>query len=79
MLSSIFKKKVLTVFCINQGTPNCDIDLCYIYSWYREIHRKDAEDLLLNRSEDGDYIQPDGAFLVRPTESSPGDFTVSVK
>jgi growth factor receptor-binding protein 2 len=41
-------------------------------SWYYgRITRADAEKLLLNKHE--------GAFLIRISESSPGDFSLSVK
>lgn len=42
------------------------------YSWYYgRITRADAERLLMNKHE--------GAFLIRISESSPGDFSLSVK
>jgi len=42
------------------------------FSWYYgRITRADAEKLLLNKHE--------GAFLIRVSESSPGDFSLSVK
>jgi growth factor receptor-binding protein 2 len=42
------------------------------HSWYYgRITRADAEKLLLNKHE--------GAFLIRISESSPGDFSLSVK
>lgn len=44
----------------------------YLYSWYYgRITRADAEKLLGNKHE--------GSFLVRVSESSPGDFSLSVK
>lgn len=48
-------------------------DYCLIiFSWYYgRITRADAERLLLNKHE--------GAFLIRISESSPGDFSLSVK
>jgi len=46
--------------------------LFYFYSWYYgRITRADAEKLLGNKHE--------GAFVVRVSESSPGDFSLSVK
>lgn len=39
--------------------------------YYGRITRADAEKLLLNKHE--------GAFLIRISESSPGDFSLSVK
>jgi len=47
--------------------------LCLVhYSWYYgRITRADAERLLMNKHE--------GAFLIRISESSPGDFSLSVK
>jgi SH2 domain len=46
--------------------------MCYINSWYYgRITRADAEKLLSNKHE--------GAFLIRISESSPGDFSLSVK
>lgn len=42
------------------------------FSWYYgRITRADAEKLLSNKHE--------GAFLIRISESSPGDFSLSVK
>ena len=47
--------------------------------WFvNKISRSDAEDCLLEKSQ-GDFSQKDGAFIVRPSESSPGDFSLSVK
>lgn len=43
-----------------------------LFSWYYgRITRADAERLLMNKHE--------GAFLIRISESSPGDFSLSVK
>lgn len=39
--------------------------------YYGRITRADAEKLLMNKHE--------GAFLIRVSESSPGDFSLSVK
>lgn len=45
---------------------------CFVRSWYYgRITRADAEKLLCNKH--------DGAFLIRISESSPGDFSLSVK
>ncbi|XP_022080388.1 protein enhancer of sevenless 2B-like isoform X1 [Acanthaster planci] len=40
--------------------------------FYRGLSRAKAEEILLDK-------EPDGAFLVRESESSPGDFSLSVK
>lgn len=46
--------------------------LLLYFSWYYgRITRADAEKLLSNKHE--------GAFLIRISESSPGDFSLSVK
>lgn len=51
-----------------------------LFRWYvPKISRQEAEAMLLEKTERGDYLQQDGAFLVRPSESSPGDFSLSVK
>lgn len=42
------------------------------------MSRKDSEEALLKKSGQA-FLQPDGAFLVRLSESSPGDFSLSVK
>ena len=42
------------------------------------MKRSDAEKLLLAKSGN-DFIQPEGAFLVRGCESQPGEFSISVK
>jgi len=49
------------------------------FRWFcGSISRVEAEKILLER--DAPRIQqPDGAFLVRMCESSPGDFSLSVK
>jgi len=49
------------------------------HPWYVKTTRADAETLLLEKNESTQYVQGDGAFLVRPSESSPGDFSLSVK
>ena len=47
--------------------------------WYvAKISREESEKKLLVKSG-GNHMQPDGAFLVRPSETSPGDFSISVK
>lgn len=46
------------------------LNVCF--SWYYgRITRADAQNLLMNKHE--------GAFLIRVSESSPGDFSLSVK
>lgn len=51
------------------------------HPWFipKKITRAQAEKLLLDKDENDQYIQPDGAFLVRHSESSPGEFSISVK
>ena len=51
------------------------------FRWFipKKITRAQAEKLLLDKDENDQYIQPDGAFLVRHSESSPGEFSISVK
>jgi len=49
-------------------------------SWYiSRINRQDAENMLLEKNAQGQFVQRDGAFLVRPSESTPGEFSLSVK
>lgn len=58
-----FKIKLLIIYIDN---------IFLIFSWYYgRITRADAEKLLLNKHE--------GGFLIRISESSPGDFSLSVK
>ena len=53
-------------------------DFCF--SWYHgSISRIEAQDRLLQVNSSGQYLQTDGAFLVRASETSPGDFSLSVK
>ncbi|CAF2355388.1 unnamed protein product [Rotaria sp. Silwood2] len=48
--------------------------------YYGKIARAEAEKILLQKDVNARRIsQPDGAFLVRMCESSPGDFSLSVK
>lgn len=48
-------------------------------SWYKgKIKRVTAEEMLL-KLRGSAPLQPDGAFLVRCSESAPGDFSLSVK
>lgn len=50
------------------------------HPWYvTKISRVEAEATLLEKNERNEYAQRDGAFLVRPSESSPGEFSLSVK
>ncbi|CAH1794711.1 unnamed protein product [Owenia fusiformis] len=50
------------------------------HPWYLgKISRNEAERLLLEHNASQALTQPDGAFLVRPSESTPGDFSLSVK
>jgi len=54
--------------------------VCVCSRWYISgITRGEGEELLLQRDNSGKYKQKDGAFLVRPSESAPGDFSLSVK
>ena len=43
------------------------------------ISRLQAEEMLLEKNDRGEYLQKDGAFLVRNSENFPGEFSVSVK
>jgi len=48
--------------------------------FYGSMTRVEAEKILLQKDPNTQrYQQPDGAFLVRMCESSPGDFSLSVK
>lgn len=53
------------------------------HPWFMQhAKRATAEEMLLKKSKEGpegEYIHEDGAFLVRPSESSPPDFSLSVK
>uniref|UniRef100_A0A673N0F6 Osteoclast-stimulating factor 1 n=1 Tax=Sinocyclocheilus rhinocerous TaxID=307959 RepID=A0A673N0F6_9TELE len=56
----------------------CDIYVCFVfgfqifYSWYKENARRgSAEEILMSREV--------GAFLIRGSQSSPGDFSISVR
>jgi len=49
------------------------------YWFIGKINRADSERLLLQKGPNDKYIHRDGAFLVRPSETSPGDFSLSVK
>lgn len=51
------------------------------FSWFHgTITRADAEQILLLKDGNSQrHVQPDGAFLVRMCESSPGEFSLSVK
>jgi hypothetical protein len=53
--------------------------LFHVLSWFcGKMRRNEAEELLLQKVN-GQYVHPDGAFLVRHSESAPGDFSMSVK
>ncbi|PAA85250.1 hypothetical protein BOX15_Mlig026988g1 [Macrostomum lignano] len=50
------------------------------HSWYvPNCSRTKAEEILLRRDARGGYVQPDGAFLVRTSETTAPDFSLSVK
>ncbi|KAL7668692.1 hypothetical protein ACOME3_009383 [Neoechinorhynchus agilis] len=50
------------------------------HPWFAgKTSRSQAERILLAQWSDGTFKQPDGAFLVRYCESSPGDISISVK
>jgi len=57
------------------------VDLVCNFSWfYGSMSRAEAERILLQKDPKTQrYQQIDGAFLVRMCESSPGDFSLSVK
>lgn len=51
-----------------------------LHPWFiSRISRSEGEQMLLEKTDCGQYVQKDGAFLVRPSESSPGDFSLTVK
>ncbi|XP_052264885.1 growth factor receptor-bound protein 2-like isoform X3 [Dreissena polymorpha] len=59
--------------------PNNYIDM-KPHDWFvGRMKRNDAEAMLLQKSANGQFLHPDGAFLVRHSESAPGDFSMSVK
>jgi len=43
------------------------------------ITRVQAEEMLLERNDRGEFVQRDGSFLVRNSENYPGEFSISVK
>lgn len=59
--------------------PRTYIDMLPFPWFYGKISRSDSERLLLTERTDGKPVQADGAFLVRYSESSPGDLSISVK
>nr|ALG64481.1 growth factor receptor-bound protein 2 [Meretrix meretrix] len=58
--------------------PNNYIEMKPHEWFYGSLKRHEAEDKLLEKVN-GQYIHPDGAFLVRRSESVPTDFSMSVK
>lgn len=51
----------------------------FFLSWFfGKISRIEAEERLLEKVN-GQHVHPDGAFIVRHSESAPGDFSMSVK
>ena len=51
------------------------------HRWYRgSISRNDTENLLLKRlPSNGRYLYDDGMFLIRDSQTTPGELSVSVK
>lgn len=50
------------------------------HSWFvNRIGRGEAENMLMEKNNSGTYLHKDGAFLIRPSESNPGEFSLSVK
>ncbi|KAJ8319481.1 hypothetical protein KUTeg_004572 [Tegillarca granosa] len=50
------------------------------HPWFvGKMRREDAVKKLLAKRPDDSHIHPDGTFLVRNSESSPGEFSISVK
>ncbi|XP_021359197.1 protein enhancer of sevenless 2B-like [Mizuhopecten yessoensis] len=48
--------------------------------WYLgDVRRLQAEEMLTAKDGNGAYLHPDGAFLVRNSESQQGEFSLSVK
>lgn len=52
---------------------------CFSRWFAGKIPRLEAERRLLEKDARGNYIHPDGAFLLRNSESAPGEFSISVK
>ena len=48
------------------------------HSFLKYVKRAEAENLLLEKNG-SEYKQTEAAFLIRPSESTPGDFQISVK
>ena len=72
LLRSLFMLQFLTnLICISGLIPSNYIEMKAHNWYYGRITRADAEKLLANKHE--------GAFVVRVSESSPGDFSLSVK
>ena len=54
--------------------------LLFDFRWFvGRISRQQAEDLLLEKNDSNQFMQRDGAFLVRNSENFPGEFSISVK
>ncbi|XP_048758281.1 growth factor receptor-bound protein 2-like isoform X2 [Ostrea edulis] len=50
------------------------------HPWFAgKIPRLEAERRLLEKEARGNFVHPDGAFLLRNSESAPGEFSISVK
>lgn len=63
-----------------EGYIPCNYIELLPHPWYvGKLSRKASEELLLRRTPNSQFLQQDGAFLVRLSESSPGDFSISVK
>ena len=53
---------------------------CISCSWYwPDVKRVQAEEMLKTSDGNGKPIHPNGAFLVRNSESTDGEFSLSVK
>lgn len=49
-------------------------------SWYKEpMTRSEAEKFLLQRDSVNAFVHPDGAFIIRKSESDKNGFALSVK
>jgi hypothetical protein len=78
----MYQKLILKWYLIRKHffTKRC-IHLSCDFSWfYGSMSRVEAEKVLLEKDFNTQrYRHVDGAFLVRMCESSPGDFSLSVK
>ena len=73
-----FLRNLTSMFC--KYSINFYLSYFFLLRWFDEnTTASQSEEKLLKKNSNGNFVYPDGVFLVRKSETSPDDFSVTVK